>query len=250
MNWHERYLQQARWTRDIRQYLYQQVGITNPGFYLEVGCGTGALLNEWDNNAGILFGLDINIDNLQQAADFAPACHLIQGDAHHLPYASDTFNITFCHFLLLWVTNPLGALIEMQRVTRPGGAVIALAEPDYNGRIDYPGELEILADWQGAALRRQGANPGLGRQLASLFRQSGLQLMEYGLLGGQWRGEDLGGIDKTEWQVLREDLASLEMPPDPTLVELLQHRELEAQQKGERILFVPTWYAWGKVFKP
>ena len=88
------------------------------------------------------------------------------------------FDITFCHFLLLWVQHPLQALSEMQRVTRPGGFVLALAEPDYDHRLDTPASLTLLGRWQAESLRRQGADPGIGARLADLFRQTGLQIVE------------------------------------------------------------------------
>ncbi|PIV25986.1 MAG: SAM-dependent methyltransferase, partial [Anaerolineae bacterium CG03_land_8_20_14_0_80_58_20] len=42
MNGHERYTQQARWTRDLRAYLFDKAGLRDARRVLEVGCGTGA----------------------------------------------------------------------------------------------------------------------------------------------------------------------------------------------------------------
>ena len=95
----------------------------------------------------------------------------------------------------------------MRRVTRPGGWVLAMAEPDYGGRIDYPEDLIYLGELQETALRRQGAETRLGRRLSALFHAAGLQEVETGVLGGQWRDapslEDLA----REWEVLEVDLA-------------------------------------------
>jgi cyclopropane fatty-acyl-phospholipid synthase-like methyltransferase len=44
VDWHARYLQQARWTRPLREYLYGKAGVDSARRVLEVGCGTGALL--------------------------------------------------------------------------------------------------------------------------------------------------------------------------------------------------------------
>ena len=62
----------------------------------------------------------------------------------------------------------------MVRVTHPGGFVLALAEPDYGGRIDYPTELSQIGDWQKNALKQQGANPLMGRELRSIFSHAGI----------------------------------------------------------------------------
>lgn len=82
----------------------------------------------------VIHGLDLESDRLIEAHRHVPAAALTCGDALVLPYPSGIFDITFCHFLLLWVRDPLLALLEMKRVTRSGGAVLALAEPDYELR--------------------------------------------------------------------------------------------------------------------
>jgi len=74
----------------------------------------------------------------------------------------------------------------MARITRPGGAVLALAEPDYGGRIDYPIKLAQMGKWQIESLRLQGADPLMGRKLATIFNSAGFDSVETGVLGGQW----------------------------------------------------------------
>ena len=75
----------------------------------------------------------------------------------------------------------------MKRVTRPGGTVAALAEPDYGGRIDFPDSLGELGQWQAFALGSQGANPNVGRRLMAEFIAADLDSVESGLMGGQWK---------------------------------------------------------------
>ncbi len=148
----------------------------------------------------------------------------------------------FCHFVLLWLADPRRALNEMRRVAAPGGAVLALAEPDYGGRIDYPEALSRLGTWQSQALEEQGANPRMGRRLAGLFQQAGLVEVESGVLGAQWSQTDSDEDMEMEWQVLRNDLAEA-VPPEE--LEALERLDRQATQAGERVLFVPTFYAWG-----
>jgi hypothetical protein len=129
----------------------------------------------------------------------------------------------------------------MRRVTRSGGSVIALAEPDYGGRIDYPEELAILGRHQAAALRKQGADPRMGRRLAEVFHQLGLQDIEVGVLGGQWKGKSSRREWELEWRVLQSDLGG-EQDTDS-----LRALDWAARERGERVLFVPTFYAFGRV---
>ena len=83
-NWHSRFTQQAGWTRQIRQYLYQRAGLAHARRVLDVGCGTGALLAELDElTPADVYGLDIDSHFLVLAASQDRA-HLAQGDAHCL----------------------------------------------------------------------------------------------------------------------------------------------------------------------
>jgi ubiquinone/menaquinone biosynthesis C-methylase UbiE len=242
MNWHDRYTQQARWTRDLRQYLFQKVGLTNARRVLEVGCGTGAILSGLAASA-TLHGLDLAPAALAQARIHAPGALLANGDALSLPYADFTFDITFCHFLLLWVRDPLQAAREMARVTRPQGFVLALAEPDYTRRVDKPESLAPLGRWQTEALRTQGADPSFGARLADTFTRAGIEIVETGTL--QKSGKDASrGEQNQEWAVIEADLAGLVPVEDLQKMNLL---DAQAWEHGKRVLFVPTYFALGKV---
>jgi len=257
--WHNRFVLQARWTREIRTYLFKQTRELHNNRILEIGCGTGAIINETitiignfdtrrtkKNGYAQYFGLDLNFDYLLLASNLVPGAELTQGDAHILPYPRNCFGIVICHFLLLWVTSPEVVVTEMARVTAPGGAVFVLAEPDYGGRIDYPLELEQLGIWQQEALKSQGAEPNLGRQLASILKKAGLQNIEVGVLGEQWNGKLENDEWESEWVVLLSDLQNY-VPLER--LEQLQNIDANAWKRGDRILYVPTFYGWGRVPK-
>ncbi len=243
VDWHSRFTQQARWTKGIRDYLYQRAGLTQAHHVLDIGCGSGALLSELSRSApGTVHGLDLNPAFLALAASQGQA-ELVQGDAHHLPYADEAFDVSLCHFLLLWVASPEQVVSEMRRVTRPGGSVLALAEPDYGGRIDYPHELARLGELQAEALRQQGANPDLGRRLGEIFARAGLEVVEMGVLGGQWSGPPSPQDWELEWQVLEADLGET---LGARQLKELRALDSAAWQRRARVLFVPTFYAWGR----
>ena len=261
-DWHQRFSQQARWTASLRNYLYARAGLENAQRVLEVGCGTGALLDELirkpslrpsviiDRSGQInirpdlaVHGLDLDQGYLSLARRHAPTALLVQGDAHHLPYSEASFDLLFCHFLLLWVREANQVIAEMTRLLRPGGSLLALAEPDYGGRIDYPPELAEIGRQQEESLRRQGADTRLGRRLKSLFTQAGLQDVEVGVLGSQWQGAPSQAELQLEWTVLENDLGDY---IDSNELERLQAIDAQAWERGERVLFVPTFYARGK----
>lgn len=241
MDWHRRYLQQARWTRDLREYLFRRAGLTHDSRVLEVGCGTGAVLSELPEDAEP-HGLDLDPAALAQCRIHAPRSSLVQGDALRLPYADKAFDIVYCHFLLLWVKDPLGALLEMKRTAGAGAHIFAFAEPDYTARVDRPPQLAPLGRWQADSLRRQGADPGLGARLAELFFQAGIPLAETGTLRNT---ESVLSPEEweAEWAVLESDLAGAIARDE---LERMKRLDRQARARGERELHVPTYFAWGR----
>jgi SAM-dependent methyltransferase len=196
---------------------------------------------------GDVYGIDISSKHLELASYNLPGIPLVLGDAHNLPYTTAVFDISLCHFLILWATDPVRVVSEMARVTQLGGPVLALAEPDYGGRIDFPPELKVLGDWQQAALRQQGADPLLGRRLRAIFQQAGLTDVEAGVLGGQWSGIPSSEDWEIEWKVLEEDIQQIPWFVESSDVTRLRRMDQSAWEHGERILFVPTFYALGRV---
>ncbi|MFO7583649.1 MAG: class I SAM-dependent methyltransferase [Anaerolineales bacterium] len=244
MDWHARYQQQARWTQNTRDYLLKHAGLDTAKRILEVGCGTGALWEHFSTPAGASrHGLDLNLDSTKQARANAPGLCAVNAAGEHLPYADACFDLTFCHYLLLWVKDPGLVLREMARVTRPGGAILALAEPDHVGRIDHPPELQPLGAWQTAALVRQGINPRMGRELAGVFAGAGITLIENGVIGGGWSVPSTAETEM-EWVVLEADLAGSVPAQD---IHQMRNLDKQARSVGSRVLFVPTFYAWGRV---
>ncbi len=243
MNWHNRYIQQAGWTRDLRSYLFDKAGLDRAHRVLEVGCGTGAILADLQTSAS-LHGLDLDPAALTECRIHAPAAALTRGNGLALPYANESFNIVFCHFFLLWVHDPLQTLLEMKRVTKQNGHILALAEPDYSHRVDKPDELARLGQWQTESLQRQGADVSLGARLADLFFQAGIKIVETGAI--QRRGNEAFSPDEREqeWAVLSADLAGIVTGEE---IRKLKRLDETAWRNGERVLNVPTYFAWGQV---
>ena len=191
-----------------------------------------------------LHGFDLDVAALNEAHLHAPTAFFARGDALSLPYSNQSFDITYCHFLLLWVKEPLQALCEMKRVTKANSYVLAIAEPDYTARMDQPDELAELGRWQNESLQRQGADIGIGARLADLFFRAGINIVETGTI--QSRGNDALSLEEweNEWEVLESDLAESVSKND---IARLKKLDKEAWMRGIRVLNVPTYFAWGQV---
>ena len=207
---------------------------------MEVGCGTGAVLADYSKKPSYLtFGLDIENSALYFSQKEDLKAILICGDAIALPFANSSFDLTFCHYLLLWLKDPLSALKDMKRVTKPGGTVCAFAEPDYGRRIAYPAELEKITDLQTQSLIQQGANPNMGRQLRHLFTEAGMSKVQAGVLAAEWHENSVSL--ETEMEIINNDLALLEKKEHST--EIFDN----SQFPKDCIYFIPTLYACGQV---
>jgi SAM-dependent methyltransferase len=240
-DWHRRYLQQSNWTAEVRRHLFASTGLGAGARMLEVGCGTGAVMSRLASEYSFnLFGVDIDHASLVYADREYDAFRLAQADGHWLPLPDSAFDAVYCHYLLLWVADPARVLAEMHRVTRPGGVVIALAEPDHAGRIDAPRPLDQLGELQTEALAAQGADITLGRKLRGLFQQAELSNVTCGLLGAEFGSE--AETNQTEWQVLEEDLKGL---VSPVMLGSYKAADRRAREEGTRVLFIPTFYAIG-----
>ncbi len=177
-DWYKRYLEQARWTESLRHYMLNKIPVRSDWTICELGCGTGAVLD----NLGILgksvFGVDKDLAALSFPSK-VDAMH-INADALHPPFPDSTFNLVFCHYFLLWVADPIMALLGARRVLKPGGYLAIFAEPDYASRITQPKNLEALAELQNTSLATQGANLQIGRNLGHLLKLTGFSILEFG----------------------------------------------------------------------
>ncbi len=244
--WHLRYTQQATWTQAARQYLYQKSGADSWSRILEVGCGTGAILRDFSNRPSIsAFGIDIQPASAHFSKTKVPFAHISSSDGYFLPFSDGLFDCCLCHYFLLWCKEPEKILREMARVTRLGGSILLLAEPDHSQRIDRPDKLIELGKLQTDALAAQGADIHIGSHLGEWLCAAGIKVNVVGLLSNEW--VPISAYEKfdMEWEILAHDLESITEEEFTRLKSI----DKKAYQKGSRILYIPTFYAWGTVIK-
>ena len=90
---------------------------------LEVGCGTGLILERLAEVAQRAQGIDLSPGMLERAR--ARGLDVVEGSATSIPFEDDAFDLTVSFKVLPHVPDVGRALSEMARVTRPGGHLVA-----------------------------------------------------------------------------------------------------------------------------
>jgi ubiquinone/menaquinone biosynthesis C-methylase UbiE/DNA-binding transcriptional ArsR family regulator len=121
---------------------------------LDLGTGTGRMLELFGPQIERGLGLDLSLDMLLLARDRLERagmrhCSVRQGDIYDLPIADDSFDVVILHQVLHFLDDGARAIKEAARVLRPGGRLLV---------VDFaPHEQEFLREQ--FAHRRLGFAP-------------------------------------------------------------------------------------------
>ena len=175
----------GRWSRLVAQAFLRWLDAPAGLAWLDVGCGTGALLEAIAESCEPkrLAGIDPSAGFL----DFArwrlgpDRAELRQADARELPFATAEFDRVVSGLVLNFVPDPSRAAAEMVRIARPGGEV-ALYVWDYAGRMElmrYFWDAAAALDPHGGELDEGKRFPLCQPQaLQALFAAAGLANVE------------------------------------------------------------------------
>lgn len=130
---------------------------------LDVACGTGAVALGAEPRVapgGHVTGLDPNPGMLAVARSKSSSVDWQQGSVESLPFDDNRFDAVTCQFGLMLFPDPVSALIEMQRVLKPGRHLVTTVFDDIDNLPVY----RILADTYG-----QVADPAIAELLRVPF---------------------------------------------------------------------------------
>ncbi len=118
---------------------------------LEVGCGTGLVLERLARFASHAKGIDLSPGMLEKARE--RQLDVVEGSATELPFADASFDVTCSFKVLAHVPDIDRALSEMARVTRPGGHIIA----EFYNPLSFRG---LVKKWGPAGRVAEGTHEG------------------------------------------------------------------------------------------
>jgi ubiquinone/menaquinone biosynthesis C-methylase UbiE len=180
---HESVLRSHTW-RTVENSAAYLVPHLAPGLrLLDVGAGPGTITVDFARRlapGGSVVGVDASAEVVAKAVAHAaeegvPNVEFAVGDAYALDFPDDSFDIVHAHQVLQHLGDPVAALREFRRVTKPGG-VIAARDVDYGGTVVTP-LLPGLARWieiYDAVHRSNGGEPWAGRALKGWAVEAGL----------------------------------------------------------------------------
>jgi ubiquinone/menaquinone biosynthesis C-methylase UbiE len=150
---------------------------------LDLGTGTGRMLELFGNDIERGLGLDLSLDMLALARarlDRAGLrhCSVRQGDIYDLSLPRDSFDVVIIHQVLHFLDDSARAIAEAARVLRPGGRLLVidfaphdlefLREEHAHRRLGFT--TQTVAQWLEAAgleiLRQQTLPPGPDGKIA------------------------------------------------------------------------------------
>jgi ubiquinone/menaquinone biosynthesis C-methylase UbiE len=163
--------------------LLDRAGLRPGQSAIDLGCGPRGILDmlaERVSPAGRVVGLDADPAHAAMAAEFTAArglssVEIMTADARNTGLPPGSFDLVHARTLLVNLPDPAEVAVEMMRLARPGGWV-ASTEPDTEYGRCYPPHpaFDRLCDIFTVAFGRNGADPWIGRRVAELFRQAGL----------------------------------------------------------------------------
>ena len=178
---HESVLRSHTWRTAANSAAYLLGSLKPHMTILDIGCGPGTITA--DLAELVPDGHVTGVDRAPEIVEVARATAAERGlthtdfavaDVHALDYPDDTFCVVHAHQVLQHVGDPVQALREMKRVTRPNGFV-AVRDSDYGAMTWYPASpgMDAWLDLYRRVARANGGEPDAGRRLKAWALEAG-----------------------------------------------------------------------------
>jgi SAM-dependent methyltransferase len=155
--------------------LLTRAGIQRGMRVADLGCGVGTvttLLGELVGPEGEAVGIDVSHAQIEQARRILPGgfshVSFIEAGANDTGLPPETFDLVYCRFLLIHLTEPERALREMHRLLKPNGILVCEDGDLTSAGSEPPSVLDCFGDLFGRLGPVKGLDYTLGRRLFHL----------------------------------------------------------------------------------
>jgi ubiquinone/menaquinone biosynthesis C-methylase UbiE len=158
-----------------------QAGVA-PGMEVaDFGCGVGEvtrMLAEMVGPSGRVVGIDLSAAQLEQAREICKTdgvmnATFVEASAYSTGLPRNSFDVAYCRFLLLHLTDPATALQEMRAVLKPGGLLVIEDGNLHSAGSTPPSSLRAFADLFEQLGPIRSLNYALSENLYHLVRDAG-----------------------------------------------------------------------------
>ena len=147
---------------------------------VDLGSGTGMvtqLLGELVGPTGKVIGVDYSQEQVIQARELVPAdvsnVRFVAASATDTGLPKGVFDLVYCRFLLIHLTEPELALREMHDLLKPGGIIVCEDGDLTSAGSEPPSKLEEFSNLFGALGPKWGVDYTLGRRLFQMVVDAG-----------------------------------------------------------------------------
>lgn len=136
----------------IETFVGREFGDKPVGVLLDIGTGSGHLLELLAPRATRAIGVDISTDALRLARTNVHGaglshCELQQGDMYDLPFPAATFDTVTLDRMLAAADRPLVALAEIARTLKLGGRLVLIEDFDALHEALHANPINALRQW-------------------------------------------------------------------------------------------------------
>ena len=195
---------------------------------VDVGCGPGALTGVLVERLGAdhVAAVDPSSSFVEACRSRFPGVDVRLAAAESLPFDGAGFDVAAACLVVHFMTNPVGGLTEMARVTRPGGRVGATVWDLAGGREPMAPLWQVMRELDPPHPGERGLQGGAAGQLEEIFDRAGLEDVkgvelavtvthptfeewwEPYTLGVGPAGDHVAGLDPARREALREECRS------------------------------------------
>lgn len=182
---YERFM--GRWSRLVGPRLVEFTGLPARGRVLDVGSGTGSLafaIAEHNSQSHVL-GIDPSSEYVAYARSrnpFPDRASFEVADAQQLPFPDASYDAALSLLVFNFIPDPKKALLELRRITKPGGKLSAAV-------WDYGAGMRMLRTFWDAAVHLDPEAEKVDEKRMPLCRE--------GELGALWK---VAGLERVEEQ--------------------------------------------------